>query len=275
MLVHVHGVAGIGKSWFLRHVEDELGRPYAHCDAAKQDPIGIMNMLATELSRFSSGFGDYFAIEERYHAALAKLGGDKSTPPALLTVLARSAVRSGGAALTMANPLAGAAYEVATESAPTQVSDWLLFLHSRIAKLADVQLVIDPLSQLSSAFLDGVTATSEEDLLLVIDTLEQAQTSTAEWLASLISGIYGGYPPKLGLLSASQTDLSASTWDDIRASTVEISLDVLTEEEIRDYLERVGATQDPNLRLARHHAASLCSWPCWHGVRLAHKPKAR
>ncbi|MGW0862305.1 tetratricopeptide repeat protein [Streptomyces sp. NPDC002611] len=254
---HVHGNAGVGKTFLVRELE-QIAREQGALTAYVDDSAGSVAEVMAEISRQFSAQGHRLkelnrllaAHEERRHeaalAALATLDGQAAdTGP---STGGRAVARGGMIALGMVpvvGPLAGM---LDAEQFAGGVDRFRESVMARFRNHEDVQLVFAPEQVLTPVLLRELAdaAASAPWIALFLDTYERTAPYLDQWLhETMTTDRHGAVPATLVVVTAGQRPLGATRWGGVRDFVAEVPLAPFTEDEARGLLAGKGVTAEP------------------------------
>ncbi|MFC9507796.1 tetratricopeptide repeat protein [Streptomyces sp. NPDC057002] len=254
---HVHGNAGVGKTFLLRELE-QIAREQGALTAYVDDSAGSVPEVMAEISRQFATQGRRLkeldrllaAHEERRHeatvAALAALDGQtEDTGP---STGGRVVARGGMVALGMVpvvGPLAGM---LDAEQFAGGVDRLRESVMARFRNHEDVQLVFAPEQVLTPVLLRELTdaAASAPWSALFFDTYERTAPYLDQWLhETMTTDRHGAVPATAVVVTAGQRPLGATRWGGVRDFVAEVPLAPFTEAEARGLLAGKGVTDEP------------------------------
>jgi tetratricopeptide (TPR) repeat protein len=252
---HVHGNAGVGKSFLLReweHIAREQGALTAYVD----DSAGSVPEMMAEISRQFAAQGRRLkeldrllaAHRERRHeaelAAMAVLDTqpDENGPSAGGRIVARAGVAAAGM-VPVVGPLAGMldAEQLAHTADRLRAS-----LITRFRNHEDLRLVLAPEQVLTPVLLRELSDTAEPWIALFLDTYERTGPYLDPWLhETMTTDRHGGMPATTVVATAGRTPLDAARWGGLADFVTDLPLAPFTETEARGLLAVKGVTAEP------------------------------
>ncbi|MEU1401554.1 tetratricopeptide repeat protein [Streptomyces sp. NPDC005728] len=254
-LFHVHGNAGVGKTFLVRELEQiarERGALTAYVDegagSVPEAMAAICHHLAQQGHRLKKLEEMLVAHRERRHEAEAEAATLEPAPegPSPLTT---TALRLGMAGVGALVPGAGA-FVGAVDAG--QLADGAARLRSRLSarfrNQEDVQLVLSPERVLTPKLLDelaDVTA-SVPWLVLHFDTYERTGPFLDGWLHQLMTtDRYGALPANVIVVTAGQRPFDTARWGGFADFVADLPLGPFTESEARGLLADRGVRDEP------------------------------
>jgi tetratricopeptide (TPR) repeat protein len=253
-LFHVHGNAGVGKTFLVRELEQiarERGALTAYVDEGVGSVPEAMAVISRECARQGTEFKKLdralASYRERRHEAEAVAAGLESASDGPSPVTA-TAVRAGLAGLGLlpgAGPFVGAVD-------PTQLAQYTdrlrRGLSARFGSQDDVQLVLSPERALTPRLLDELTdaASAVPWIALFVDTYERTGPFLDSWLHELMTtDRYGALPANVVVVTAGQHPFDRGRWGGFADFMAEIPLGPFTEAETRGLLADRGVVAEP------------------------------
>ncbi|MFF4270983.1 tetratricopeptide repeat protein [Streptomyces sp. NPDC001536] len=253
-LFHVHGNAGVGKTFLVRELEQlarEKGTLTAYVDesagSVPEALAAICQQLAAQGARLRKLEDALTAHRERRHEAEAEVAALEPTPegPSPLTT---TAVRLGVAGLGLipgAGPFVGAVDSAQLAEGAARIKTRL---SARFRNQEDVQLVLAPERVLTPKFLDELAdvASTAPWLVLFFDTYESTGTFLDSWLHQLMTtDRYGELPANVIVVTAGQYPFDTARWGAFADFMTDVSLSPFTEAEARGLLAERGVVAEP------------------------------
>jgi Tfp pilus assembly protein PilF len=253
---HVHGNAGVGKTFLVREFEQtarERGALTAYVDETAggvPEALAVMcRQFADQGHRFKELDRLLAAHRERRHeaetAALAALGPESEGGPSAGSM---AVARAGLAGLGLI-PGVGAFAGVVDPGQLAQGADRLRTgLSARFRSHEDVQLVLSPESVLTPVLTRELTAAAASVpwIVLCFDTYERTGAFLDGWLYDVMTtDRYGALPATVVVVTAGQHPLDAARWGGFADFTADLPLHPFTEAEARGLLADRGITAEP------------------------------
>ncbi|TVZ97878.1 tetratricopeptide repeat protein [Streptomyces sp. BK340] len=251
-LFHVHGNAGVGKTFLVRELE-QIARERGALTAYVDEAVGSVPEAMAAMSREFAGQGHELkkfdralaAYRERRHEAEAVAAGLEPEGPSPVTA---TAVRAGLAGLGLipgAGPFVGAVDPVQL----AQYADKLKRgLSARFASQDDVQLVLSPEQVLTPKLLDELAdlATAVPWIVLFFDTYERIGPFVDAWLnEAMTSDRHGTLPANVIVVTAGQRPFDTARWPGFADFMTDVPLGSFTEAEARGLLADRGVVAEP------------------------------
>ena len=244
----VYGPAGVGKTWLLqrlRRLVEEGGALTAWTDEAQQDVPAVMGIFAAQLAEAGVSLKNF---QERYRVYRQKrneLEADPEAPTGLPVFLGQVLARAG-MHLVKQVPVAGFLLDLMDDDVvATQVGEWTAYITRKLTNKDEVQLMLAPLDVLTPLFLKDLhKAVKKRPLVLFFDAYEHTGSFLDPWLRSLLEGRYGEVPAQIIFVIAGRDALDKSAWAPFERLLARVPLAEFTDEELRQYLERKGVTDE-------------------------------
>ncbi|WP_330458395.1 tetratricopeptide repeat protein [Streptomyces sp. NBC_00820] len=253
-LFHIHGNAGVGKTFLVRELEQtarDRGALTAYVDEGAGSVPEALAVISRECARQGHEFRKLdralASYRERRHEAEAVAAGLESAPDAPSPVTT-TAVRAGLAGLGLipgAGPFVGAVD-------PAQLSQYAdrlrRGLSARFSNQDDVQLVLSPERALTPKLLDELAdvAAGVPWIILFFDTYERTGPVLDSWLHDLMTtDQYGALPSNVVMVTAGQHPFDTARWGGFADFMTEVPLGPFTEAEARGLLADRGVVAEP------------------------------
>lgn len=254
-LFHVHGNAGVGKTFLVRELEQvarEKGAFTAYVDesvgsvpealAAISGQLGAQGCRFKELERLLATHRE--RRREAEAAAVATLEAEPEGPSAG----SMAAARAGLAGLGMV-PGVGAFAGALDAAQLAQGADRLRAgLGARFRSQEDVQLVMHPERVLTPVLLNELTdaAAAAPWIVLFFDTYERTGQFLDGWLHEVMTGDrYGTLPATVVVVTAGQHLFDTARWGAFADFMTDVPLRPFTEAEARGLLAGKGVVAEP------------------------------
>ena len=254
-LFHVHGNAGVGKTFLVRELE-QVAREKGAFTAYVDESVGSVPEAMSEISRQLGAQGCRFKELERLLAthrerrreaeavAVATLEAEPEGPSAG----SMAAARAGLAGLGMV-PGVGAFAGALDAAQLAQGADRLRAgLSARFRSQEDVQLVMHPERILTPVLLNELTdaAAAAPWIVLIFDTYERTGPFLDGWLHEVMTGDrYGTLPATVVVVTAGQRLFGTARWGAFADFVTEMPLGPFTEAEARGLLAGKGVVAEP------------------------------
>jgi tetratricopeptide (TPR) repeat protein len=260
-LFHVHGNAGVGKTWLVRQWEAaaaEAGAATAYLDDSVHSPLGAMEMISAqlarqglELKRFDRMLGRFrqnaheaqIALAAEQEASESGAGGEARQASGSSTLLAQAGL-AGLGMLPVVGVLAGS-----VDPAPVaQAADRMrAAVGARMRSHEDVRLVLDPVGRLTPVFLEDLAgaASGLPWMVLIFDVYERSGPTLDDWLCAVAAAESTvELPLNVQIVVSGQGPLTSLCWEAVRDLTVDVPLEVFTEAEARSLLAHQGISDE-------------------------------
>ncbi|MFI2509428.1 tetratricopeptide repeat protein [Streptomyces sp. NPDC018972] len=256
-LFHVHGDAGVGKTFLVREFE-QIARERGALTAYVDESAGSVPEVLAAVCRQAGDQGHRFkeldklllAHRERRHeaelAALAALDPqpDAGGPSAGSMALARAGLAGLGLI-----PGVGAFAGAVDPGQLAQGADRLRSgLGARFRSHEDVRLVLSPESVLTPVLTKELAdaAASVPWIVLFFDTYERTGPFLDGWLHDVMTtDRHGALPATVVVVTAGQRPFDTARWGGFADFTAVVPLEPFTEAETRDLLAVRGVTAEP------------------------------
>jgi tetratricopeptide (TPR) repeat protein len=253
-LFHVHGNAGVGKTFLMRELEQvarEKGALTAYVDESAGSTPEAMAVISRQLGAQGCRFKELerllAAHRERRHeaeAAVATLEAEPEGPSAGSMAVARA----GLAGLGMV-PGVGAFAGALDAAQLAQGAERLRAgLGARFRSREDVQLVVQPELVLTPVLLSELTdaAATAPWIVLFFDTYERTGPFLDDWLHDVMTGDrYGTLPATVVVVTAGQRPFDTARWGAFADFMTDVPLGPFTEAEARGLLAGKGVVSEP------------------------------
>ncbi|KMS74827.1 hypothetical protein ACM01_12970 [Streptomyces viridochromogenes] len=253
-LFHVHGNAGVGKTFLVRELE-QLAREKGALTAYVDETVGSVPEAMAAISRQFAAQGHRFkeldrllaAHRERRHeaeAAVAALEPEPQAPSAGSTAV----MRAGLVGLGMV-PGVGAFAGALDAAQLAQGAERLRAgLSSRFRNQDDVQLVLSPERVLTPALLTELSdaASAAPWVVLFFDTYERTGPFLDAWLHEVMTtDRHGTLPATVVVVTAGQHPFDTARWGGFVDFMTDAPLGPFTEAEARGLLADRGVVAEP------------------------------
>ncbi|MFI7501349.1 tetratricopeptide repeat protein [Streptomyces sp. NPDC049687] len=253
-LFHVHGNAGVGKTFLVRELEQlarERGALTAYVDESVGSVPEVMAELAEQFARQGHRFKELerllAAHRERRHeaAAVVEAGAESGEPSAASMAAARATLVVLGM-----TPGVGAFAGALDPAQLAQGADRLRAgLSSRFRNQEDLQLVLAPERVLTPVLLRELAEVAAEVpwVVLVLDTYERTGPVLDGWLHEVMTtDRYGSaLPENTVVVTAGQLPLAPARWGGFADFVTDVPLGPFTETEARGLLAGKGVVAEP------------------------------
>ncbi|MER5432619.1 tetratricopeptide repeat protein [Streptomyces sp. NPDC002588] len=252
-LFHVHGNAGVGKTFLVRELEQlarERGALTAYVDESVGSVPEAMAELAEQFARQGHRFRELERLlaahrERRHEAAAVVEAGLEPEGPSPASMAAARATLVGLGLVPGVGAFAGAL----DPAQLAQGADRLRAgLSARFRTQEDLQLVLAPERVLTPVLLKELAEAAAEVpwLVLVLDTYERTGQVLDGWLHEVMTTTrYGGaLPENTVVVTAGQLPLAAARWGGLADFVTEVPLGPFTETEARGLLAGKGVVEE-------------------------------
>ncbi|WP_370268771.1 tetratricopeptide repeat protein [Streptomyces sp. V4I8] len=267
-LFHVHGNAGVGKTFLLRELE-QVARERGALTAYVDDGVGSLPEAMEAISRQFAAQGRRFkeldrllaTYRERRHeaeqaAVVAELPAEPEGPSASSTTM----VRAGVVALGLV-PGIGAFAGALDTGQLAQATDRLRAdVGARFRSHEDARLVLAPEDALTPVLLDELSqaASAAPWIVLFLDTYERTGRFLDGWLHRVMTtDRYGALPATTVVVTAGQLPFDTARWGGFGDFMTDLPLGPFTEPEARDLLAGRGVVAEPVVREVLRLTAGL------------------
>jgi tetratricopeptide (TPR) repeat protein len=251
---HVHGNAGVGKTFLVRELEQiarERGALTAYVDESAGSVTDAMELISRQFAALGHRFKELdrllAAHRERRHeaeAVLAAADPEREGPSAGSLAVARAGL-IGAAAVPVVGAFAGA---LDPDRLAEGVDRLRAGLSARFRSQEDVQLVLSPQSVLTPVLLDALSeaATAAPWIVLFFDTYERTGPFLDTWLHQLMTtDRYGALPATVVVVTAGQQPFDTARWGGFADFLADVPLGPFTDAETRGLLADRGVRDEP------------------------------
>ncbi|MFC5220750.1 tetratricopeptide repeat protein [Streptomyces coerulescens] len=254
-LFHVHGNAGVGKTFLIRELE-QLSRDRGALTAFVDESVGSVTEALAAISRQFAAQGHKFKELERLltthrdrrheaEAATAALLEPEPREPSGGSMAVARAGLAGLALVPGVGPFAGAldAAQLAHGADRLRAG-----LSARFRSQEDVQLVLAPDRVLTPVLLGELADAASEApwIVLFFDTYERTGLFLDGWLhQAMTTERYGAFPANAVVVTAGQLPLAHARWGGLTEFVTEVPLGPFTETEARRLLADKGVHDEP------------------------------
>ncbi|MFF7164190.1 tetratricopeptide repeat protein [Streptomyces sp. NPDC008086] len=251
-LFHVHGTAGVGKTFLVRELE-QLAREKGALTAYVDETVGSVPEAMDAISRQFAAQGRRFkeldrslaAHRERRHEAEAAVAAMAPESPSAGTT---AVMRAGLVGLGMV-PGVGAFAGALDAAQLAQGADRLRAgLSARFRNQDDVQLVLSPERVLTPVLLTELAeaASTAPWIVLFFDTYERTGPYLDAWLHEVMTtDRHGALPATVVVVTAGQHLFDTARWGGFADFMTDIRLGPFTETEARGLLADRGVVAEP------------------------------
>ncbi|GGM02620.1 hypothetical protein GCM10010129_52460 [Streptomyces fumigatiscleroticus] len=259
-LFHVHGNAGVGKTFLLRELE-QLARERGALTAWVDESAGSVPEALAVIGRQFAAQGRrckeldrlLAAHRERRHeaetAVLTALAQEQGAagddgPSAGSTALVRAGV-AGLGTLPGVGPFVGV---LDTDRLARAADQLWAGLSTRFRSHEDMQLVLSPERVLTPVLLEELTAAAAAVpwIVLFFDTYERTGPFLDGWLHEVMTtDRHGGLPDTVVVVTAGQRPFDTARWGAFADFMTDLPLEPFTEAEARGLLADRGVVSEP------------------------------
>jgi tetratricopeptide (TPR) repeat protein len=257
-LFHVHGNAGVGKSFLLRELEQvarERGALTAYVDDSSTGLPEAMEAVSRQFAAQGRRLKELDRMlathrERRHEAELAAFTEqrDESAGPEEPSAGSMAVARAGVVALGLV-PGIGAFAGALDSTQLAQATDRLRAdLGARLRSHEDAQLVLAPESVLTPVLLNELAqaASTAPWIVLFFDTYERTGPFLDDWLHSVMTtDRYGELPATVVVVTAGQLPFDSARWGGFGDFMTDLPLAPFTVAETRDLLAGKGVVAEP------------------------------
>ncbi|MEW2164031.1 tetratricopeptide repeat protein [Streptomyces sp. NPDC007084] len=251
-LFHVHGNAGVGKTFLVRELEQlarEAGALTAYVDESTGSVPEAMEAVCAQFARQGRRLKELERLldryrERRYEADPPARGTAPGEPSAAGMTLARAGL-AGIGMVPGAGPLAAAVDPGQLASAADRMRAGL---SAHFRGRDDVRLVLSPEDVLTPVLLEELARAAARfpRQVLFFDTYERTGLFADAWLhATMAQDRYGVMPGNVVVVTAGRNPLDLGRWGHCSDSVAEMPLPPFTEREAREVLAGQGVVAEP------------------------------
>lgn len=254
-LFHVHGNAGVGKTFLVRELE-QLAREKGALTAYVDESVGSVPEAMAAVSRQFASQGHRFkeldrllaTHRERRHEAEAAAVAPLEPEPEGPSTGSVAVTRAGLVGLGMV-PGVGAFAGALDATQLAQGADRLRAgLSARFRNQEDVQLVLSPERVLTPVLLSELSdaASAAPGIVLFFDTYERTGPFLDGWLYEVMTtDRYGALPATVVVVTAGQRPFDTPRWGGFADFVMDVPLGPFTESEARGLLAGKGVVAEP------------------------------
>jgi len=254
-LFHVHGNAGVGKTFLVRELE-QLAREKGALTAYVDESVGSVPEAMAAISRQFCGQGHKFkelerllaVHRERRHEAEAVAVTALEPEPEGPSAGSMAVARAGLVGLGMV-PGVGAFAGALDASQLANGADRLRAgLSARFRNQEDVQLVLSPERVLTPVLLRELSdvASAAPWIVLFFDTYERTGPFLDGWLHEVMtSDRHGALPATVVVVTAGQQPFDTARWGGFADFMTDLPIEPFTEAEARGLLADKGVVAEP------------------------------
>ncbi|MGW7544435.1 tetratricopeptide repeat protein [Streptomyces sp. NPDC054770] len=250
-LFHVHGDAGVGKTFLVRELEQiarEAGALTAYVDEGAGSVPEAMTAMARQFAAQGRRFKELERLlavhrERRHEAEAALVMGDPAEPdgPSAGSLAVARAAQVG---LGMV-PVAGA-FAVALDA--DRLAQGADRLRARFRSQEDAQLVLSPERVLTPVLLGELAGAADTApwIVLLLDTYERTGPFLGPWLHDVMTtDRYGTLPANVVVVTSGQHPFDTARWGGFADFMTDLPLGPFTEAEARGLLADKGVRDEP------------------------------
>ncbi|MFE2299612.1 tetratricopeptide repeat protein [Streptomyces sp. NPDC059445] len=254
-LFHVHGDAGVGKSFLLKEMEQLAAEHGALTAYVDENATGLPDALEA-MSRQFAAQGHRFkeldrlltAYRERRHEAQSAVLGPQDTERPGPSAAGLTVARAGLLGLGMV-PGVGALAGIMDPAHLAQGADRLhARVSARLRSQEDVRLVLAPQAVLTPVLVAELSEAAQAVpwIVLFLDTYERTGSFLDGWLhAMMTTREYGVLPATVVVVTAGQRPLDTARWGGFGDFVTDLPLGPFTEAEARGLLAGKGVVSEP------------------------------
>lgn len=255
-LFHVHGDAGVGKTFLVREFEQlarERGALTAYVDESADGVPEVLAAICRQAADQGVRLKELEKLllahrERRHEAELAALAALDPEPEGGPSAGGLALARAGLAGLGLI-PGVGVFTTAVDPAQLAQGADRLRAgLGARFRSHEDVRLVVSPESVLTPALTEelGGAASSVPWIVLFFDTYERTGPFLDRWLHDLMTtDRYGALPANVVVVTAGQHPFDTAVWGGLSGLVTVVPLAPFTDAEARGLLADRGVTAEP------------------------------
>ncbi|MGW2523319.1 tetratricopeptide repeat protein [Streptomyces sp. NPDC001617] len=243
-LFHVHGQAGVGKTFLLRELE-QLAREKRALTAYVDESVGSVVEAMAAIGREFAGQGRRLKElerlltahrERRHEAETAAVADPELAGPSASGLAVARAGLVGLGLVPGVGPFAGA---LDPDQLARGADRFRAGLSARLRNQEDVQLVLSPERVLTPVLLTELSdaASTVPWIVLFFDTYERTGPFLDGWLCDVMtSDRYGNLPAHVVVVTAGQSPFDTVRWGPFADFMTDVPLGPFTEEEARGLL---------------------------------------
>ncbi|MFB7499206.1 tetratricopeptide repeat protein [Streptomyces sp. NPDC056161] len=251
-LFHVHGNAGVGKTFLVRELE-QIARERGALTAYVDESAGSVPEALASVSRQFAGQGHRFKELDRLLAAHRMRRHEAESAvatlePAGASVGSRVLTQAGLAGLSLLPGVGALAGTVDAEQVAQGADRLRANLGARFGNHEDVQIVLSPERVLTPAFLAGLAdaVATAPWAVLFFDTYERTGPFLDGWLHDVMTtDRYGVLPAETVVVTAGQRPFATAHWGALADFMSDLPLTPFTDAEARRLLADRGVVAEP------------------------------
>ncbi|WP_405645290.1 tetratricopeptide repeat protein [Streptomyces sp. NBC_00019] len=253
-LFHVHGNAGVGKTFLVRELE-QIARERGALTVYVDEGVGSVPEAMSAISRQLADQGHrckelerlLAAYRDRRHEAEAIVAAPLDAAPEQPSAGGMAVARAGLVGLGMV-PVVGAFAGALDADRLAQGADRLREgLSARFRSQEDVQLVLSPERVLTPVLLGELSevASAASWIVLFLDTYERTGPFLDGWLHEVMTGDrYGTLPATVVVVTSGQRPFDTARWGAFADFMTDVPLASFTEAEARGLLADKGVVAE-------------------------------
>ncbi|MFF1624391.1 tetratricopeptide repeat protein [Streptomyces sp. NPDC058272] len=251
-LFHVHGNAGVGKTFLVRELEQlarERGALTGYVDESAGSVPEAMASVSAQFARQGHRFKELDRLlathRERRHEAESAVVETLEPQPSPASMTAARASLVGLGLVPVVGPFAGTldAAQLAHGADRLRAG-----LSARFRNQDDVQLVLSPERVLTPVLLGELTGAADAApwLVLFFDTYERTGPFLDGWLHEVMTtDRHGALPANVVVVTAGQRPFDTGRWGGFADFVTDVPLGPFTEAEARGLLADKGVVAEP------------------------------
>ncbi|GAB5525164.1 MAG: hypothetical protein Roseis2KO_30360 [Roseivirga sp.] len=245
-IFNIFGQSGVGKSELLERQYQVLTKAAGYAtafidleDEKLYELPAILKKIADQLDTQDGDFKEFIERHTRYQQASEEIQNDPARPRGTFGKIVKQGIKTGAKVGKELTPGGGLVPEGLVNVAADLGSEWVDYIAEKFKNKDDKALMNKPVEVLSPLWLKAFYALAEKrNIGLLFDTFETANPKLIEWLFNFIDQKFGEIPDNFILAVAGQSSLASEKLARFKDYTVEVSLDVFSEEETRVYLRK-------------------------------------
>lgn len=241
LIFYITGQGGSGKSALLNRYRDiarDNGFLLADSSEQERDVPSMLGRFAQQLAKQDYPLKHFDDRYKTYRQKMNEIENDPKAPQGLATMLGRTAVRTGFIVGDLVPGVRRGLDYLPQELIETKTSEWVDYLTKKFSNKEDLALVRDPVPILTSLFFKDLNEIAQRcKVLLCFENFEATRQELHDWLLRLRD-----YKPSQNIrIAIAGRDRPGAKWD-LRSVTLNIHLDVFTEQEAETFLDVYGIT---------------------------------
>ena len=246
IVVGISGDDGFGKSTLLATFEQialEADVVTALATETGEGVPALLGRLAERLARHGAQLGAFDARYRTYRQRLNQLEADPQAPKGL-AVLAAGTVARGGLAAGRLLPGSVLAWPSSRRTPSRAEPRSSRATCSKVGNKDEVKLVLNPVEELSTVFLQDMRKLAPRRVALFVDADDASCRDVQAWLLGVVQEDYGDVPDGLLLAVASPRELDRADWVELEPQVTRVSVGPLSDDEARAFLAQAGIAND-------------------------------